>query len=78
MDKRDWEFWVHKVGLKLDGIIPLQGMTNHQRIEMAINEYVQMKRASHTADAKELCFDCEIYKQYCARCTRESGQPLRR
>jgi hypothetical protein len=36
----DWERWVYRIGLKLDGVITLKGMTNAERIEAAINDYI--------------------------------------
>jgi hypothetical protein len=36
----DWEQWVYRIGLKLDGVITLKGMTNAERIEAAINDYI--------------------------------------
>jgi len=36
--------WVYKLGLMLDDYIPLQGFSNFERIELALNEYVKLKK----------------------------------
>lgn len=36
--------WVYKLGLILDDYIPLQGFSNFERIELALNEYVKLKK----------------------------------
>jgi len=36
--------WVYKLGLMLDDYIPLQGYSNYERIELALTEYVKLKK----------------------------------
>ena len=36
--------WAYKLGLMLDDYIPLQGFSNFERIELALNEYVKLKK----------------------------------
>ena len=38
--------WAYKLGLMLDDYIPLQGFSNFERIELALNEYVKLKERS--------------------------------
>ena len=38
--------WVYKLGLMLDDYIPLQGFSNFERIELALNEYVKLKKGA--------------------------------
>jgi len=37
---RRLELWVYKLGLKLDDVVPLQGLSNFERVELAINSYL--------------------------------------
>ena len=39
--------WVYKLGLMLDDYIPLQGYSNYERIELALKEYVKLKKKSN-------------------------------
>ena len=39
--KRDYEKWIYDVALLLDKIIPIQGYSNAQRIEIAITQLTQ-------------------------------------
>ena len=38
--------WIYKLGLMLDDYIPLQGFSNFERIELALNEYVKLKKGA--------------------------------
>lgn len=52
----EWSLWAYKLGLKLDGIIPLLGRTNRERIEEAVARL--RSRPSEEAEVHTECSHC--------------------
>jgi len=42
-DLHNWSDWAYKLGILLDDIVTLEGLTNAQRLEIAIKDYVNLK-----------------------------------
>lgn len=43
--REDFGTWIYELGLMLDKKIPLRGLTNAQRIEIAVREYCAQRKS---------------------------------